>query len=209
MNRPEFVFFDLGRVLLEFDHEIACQQMSEVAGVTVDDVRQQVFESGLELRYERGELSTDDFYDHFCRTTASQPDREQLLSAAGAIFTPNEPVMRIVAELQHQLPLGILSNTCEAHWDFATTAFPLLAAAFQTHVLSYQVQSLKPEPAIYQAAQAAAGVPPSSIFFVDDIADNVQGARQCGWDAVLYTSPNELRRELSNRSLVRPRHPER
>ena len=60
-----FLYFDLGNVLLRFDHEIACQQMAKVAAVSADRVREIVFESGLELQYERGELSTDEFYEEF------------------------------------------------------------------------------------------------------------------------------------------------
>ena len=31
---PKFIYFDLGNVLLRFDHELACRQMAAVAGTT-------------------------------------------------------------------------------------------------------------------------------------------------------------------------------
>jgi putative hydrolase of the HAD superfamily len=35
-----------------------------------------------------------------------------------------------------------------------------------------------------------------SILFVDDKAENVDGARMCGWRAMLYRGPESLARAL-------------
>ncbi len=42
---------------------------------------------------------------------------------------------------------------------------------------------MKPDPRIYAAAEAAAGVAPSRILFLDDRAENVQAAIDRGWQA--------------------------
>ena len=202
MTACAFAFFDLGRVLLAFDHELACLQIAEVASLDPNTVRRVVFESGLELKYERGELTTAEFYEHFCRETSTTPDRQRLVAAAGNIFSPNEPVLQIAREVSAKLPLGVLSNTCEAHWDDACMRFPLLGEVFTHHVLSYEVRSLKPEPEIYAAAEAVANVPPEAIFFVDDMPENVAGARRRGWDAVQFSSPAQLRLDLEARALL-------
>jgi putative hydrolase of the HAD superfamily len=36
-----------------------------------------------------------------------------------------------------------------------------------------------------------------SILFVDDSAENVDGARMCGWRAMLYRGPESLARTLA------------
>ena len=50
-----FIYFDMGNVLLLFDHALGCRHMAEVAGVPAEDVRRVLFDTGLELRYEAGE----------------------------------------------------------------------------------------------------------------------------------------------------------
>ena len=35
----KFLYFDLGKVILEFSHERMCAQMAEAAGTTVENVR--------------------------------------------------------------------------------------------------------------------------------------------------------------------------
>lgn len=198
-----FAYFDLGNVLLAFDHGLACRQMAAVSGVAEQRVRELVFESGLELAYERGDLSTDEFYRRFCDETGAAPDRCALLRAASDIFTRIDATAELVRRLRAQgRPVGLLSNTCEAHWEFVRESFPELPALFDVLVLSYEVRALKPEPEIYRRAASAAGATAESLFFVDDRAENVAAAREAGWDAVAFTDPRALESALRERTLL-------
>ena len=200
---PQFFYFDMGNVLLHFDHGIACRQMAAVAGVSADLVRRIVFADpgGLQWRYERGEISTAQFYDDFCSQTATRPDDGDLLHAASAIFALNAQIVPIVAQLRAAgQRLGVLSNTCEAHWQYVTDGrFALLRDFFDVYALSHKIGAMKPDRAVYARAAELAGVPPGRIFFCDDRAENVSAAQQAGFDAVLYTSPADLAQELRRR----------
>ncbi len=68
-----FLYFDLGNVLLKFDHRLASRQMGEVAGVPADVVWEVVFAGDLEQRYESGEIGDREFYEIFCQQTSSRP----------------------------------------------------------------------------------------------------------------------------------------
>ena len=46
----------------------------------------------------------------------------------------------------------------------------------------------KPDPAIYALAQRRLGVEPHEVVFLDDVAANVDAAREAGWHAVLHVS---------------------
>jgi HAD superfamily hydrolase (TIGR01509 family) len=50
-------------------------------------------------------------------------------------------------------------------------------------VLSFQVNSMKPDDQIYRAAELVASVPADRILFLDDKAENVQAAKMRGWQA--------------------------
>lgn len=199
----QFFYFDLGNVLLRFDHEQAARQMAEVAGVTPELVKKVVFGSDLEWRYEAGDISTDEFYDIFCRETDSTPQREPLYRAAADIFELNVPVVPIVAGLRSVgARLGILSNTNEVHWKFvAGGRYRILNGHFEKIALSYEIQSMKPDAAIYRAAVELTGVAPNEVFFVDDRAENVAGAREFGIDAVQFTTAHQLVRDLRERGV--------
>ncbi len=203
MKKPEFLYFDLGNVLLLFDHSIACRGIAKLTGVSEDEVRRIIFDEGLEHRYERGDVTSEEFYEHLCAATGCRPDAEAVYRAASDIFTVHEPVRPIVEHLHARgWPLGILSNTCECHWQFCLDRWPFLREQFGVHALSFELNRMKPEPEIYERAARLAGVPPEAIFFTDDRPENVEGAREAGFDAVLFESPQSLYRELVERGVL-------
>jgi putative hydrolase of the HAD superfamily len=200
---PRFLYFDLGNVLLRFDHRVACRQMAAVAGIAPELVWQVSFQGDLFERYERGDVTNDQYYGIFCEQTRSTPDRDELLLAASDIFHLNPPVVALVAQLKSAgQRLGILSNTNDAHWRLVSDGrFAVLAGGWEQLALSFRLGAMKPEPAIYRAAAELAQVAPEEIFFVDDRSENVAGARQAGFDAVPFTTAAELTRDLLRRGV--------
>lgn len=202
MSSPRFLYFDLGNVLVTFDVGVMCRQMAEVAGTTPQQVMEAVLDGGLQHRYELGRITTRQFYEGFCRATGTAPDFDALVQAASDIFHLRPSLVPIVAHLHHAgYRLGVLSNTCEAHWEHCRRRFAILDALFEVHALSYRIGAAKPDAAIFHAAAELAGVEPAEIFFTDDLPGHVAGARSAGLDAVQFTSVPELVEELRKRSL--------
>ncbi len=203
-----FWYFDLGNVLLLFDHHRACRQLAQVfhqAGAATDAeaIWQLLFASGLERQYEMGQISTAELYERLCSSLNARPPLEQLLEAASDIFQPNHSVIALARRLHQQgHRTGVLSNTNDAHWRWVQRRFPHLPGYFQRHVLSFRAGALKPQEAIFHLAIRQAEVPAEEIFFVDDTPANVAAARALGIDAVLYQSAEALAEELRRRMEV-------
>lgn len=199
----EFFYFDLGKVLLEFDHQLACEQLAIVLGTTAEAVRADVFHSGQQWKYERGEITTLELHRWLCDRYRAEATIEDVVRAAGDIFEPMEDTIALAARLAsagHRL--GILSNTCDCHWEHCLAKpFPFLQQLFPVHALSFRLGHMKPDPEIYTAAAQLCGVAPQKIFFVDDRADNVEGARRAGYDAVQFHSADQLHNELRKREV--------
>ncbi len=209
--KPKFIYFDLGNVLLTFDYKIACRQMAEVSHIEPEQVQEIIFDSDLQLRYESGQLSGPEFYEIFCREAqeyrddspdAPAPDYTALRWAGSAMFELNSPIIPIVAHLKSaRLRLGILSNTCEAHWEYCMGKYVILDELFGVYVLSYEVGAVKPDAKIYRVAAERASVAPEEIFFTDDRPEHVAGARAAGFDAVQFTSARNLADALRERGV--------
>lgn len=201
-----FIFFDMGNVLLNFDHQVAWQQMARLCKIDPDVVRETVFEAPMQLRYERGELSSQEFYEAFCQQLQVQPDYQLLMKAASDIFQPADDVIQIAVGLKAAgCQLGLLSNTCEAHWEWIQTlGFRWLEACFENFVLSYQVHCLKPDPEIYVIAGREARRPPAELLLIDDRHENVVAAREAGWDAIHFTGVVDLVEQLQLRQVIDP-----
>ena len=74
-----------------------------------------------------------------------------------------------------------------------------LGAHFDEIIYSAALGVCKPERVFYTNAQVRMGVTAGqSILFVDDRAANVDGARMCGWRAMLYRGPESLNRALAS-----------
>jgi FMN phosphatase YigB (HAD superfamily) len=207
------LYFDLGKVIVEFSHQRMCAQMAEVAGITPEAVWDALFGKTDDLaalvRYETGQISTDEFFDHFCAAAGVTPDRKRLADAVCDIFAPIEPMWELVRRLAAAgNRMAILSNTNSVQWDYITDGrFPVVAmgspaSAFDWAILSFEARAMKPEAAIYEAAIARAGVNADEVFFTDDREENVAGARAVGIDAVLFTGAEDLERALRERGVA-------
>jgi putative hydrolase of the HAD superfamily len=200
---PRFLYFDLGNVLLYFSHARMCRQMAQVAAVDETLVRHVLFDTGLEIEYERGDVSTPEFYARFCHAIGRHPPMEDLAMAANDIFEVNVGMKGLLAALHgagHRL--GLLSNTSELHFGyFADGRYSQIPDIFEQLALSFRVGAVKPEARIYEAAAELAGVAPGEIFFTDDVLANVDGAREAGFDAVQYQSTSLLAEQLRQRGV--------
>ncbi|MES2121531.1 MAG: HAD family phosphatase [Chlamydiota bacterium] len=194
------IFFDLGNVILFFDHGKMVQQVSEYCQTDATLIQNAVHEFGD--AYERGHLDTAAIHQKL--TTLSQKEIElaPLMDAVGDIFVPNMDVVDIAMELKkkgHRLYL--LSNTCDAHFQFAWKKYPFLHA-FDGHILSYEVNARKPEIKIYEKALEIARCQKEECFYTDDIPEFIAAAQSFGIDAELYTTPEALTKHLVSRGLI-------
>jgi len=201
--RPEFVYLDMGNVIVSFDRDRAFQQMAAVSGGDAEAIRAAVMEGGLHEASERGEIDWPEFHTEFSRRTGTTSDAAALARAASDMFSLKIDMLPVIAGLERTgCGLGILSNTCGPHWEHLLAArYSVLPGHFREIVLSHEVRAVKPEPIIYRLAAERAGVPPERIFFADDIPAHVEAARAAGWQAEVFTSAVGLIDALDRRGL--------
>jgi len=197
--RIKFVFFDMGKVLLDFEHQRLTDQVAALTGKPPMEMEAILFQPphDLENRYERGELNSDEFHRSLCEVVGGQVEKDALMVAVADIFWLNTSIVHVLAQLRGvNFPIAILSNTCEAHWEFAKANFAAIDQMFDERVLSYEENSMKPDGKIYQSAIAMAkrlvGCETGEIFFVDDKQENVDAAIAAGMQAELYVSARKL-----------------
>jgi HAD superfamily hydrolase (TIGR01509 family) len=61
---------------------------------------------------------------------------------------------------------------------------------------------MKPSPAIYLAAARRVKTPPQNCLYIDDLEDNVQGARVVGMTAVRFENVPQLKMILNELKLL-------
>jgi putative hydrolase of the HAD superfamily len=201
--RPEFVYLDMGNVIVSFDRDRAFRQMAEVSGVDPATIRAVVLEGGLHDRIERGEIGWPEFHDEFSQRTGTRSDAAALARAASDMFALKIDMLPVIAGLERTgCGFGILSNTCGPHWEhLLEQRYSVLPGNFREIILSHEVRATKPGADIYLLGTERAGVPPDRIFFCDDIPAHVEAARAAGWQAEVFTSAAGLIDALDRRGL--------
>jgi putative hydrolase of the HAD superfamily len=193
------VFFDLGNVLVFFSHEKMFAQVGNLANIPVHKVKEIFAKEKIMARYEQGLMESQEVYETLRSHSSQRFSFEELMHHAADIFTPNFGVWEIVKALKDSKKrLVLISNTSECHYNFIRSHYPILDL-FDAKILSFEVQSMKPEPLIYQKALGQAKAEPKECFFTDDIPEYVEGARKAGLDSEIFTDTSSLRSQLSLR----------
>jgi putative hydrolase of the HAD superfamily len=195
------VIFDFGGVIHSFDFGMFFRSLAGRADRTFGEMSSLVAGSGLPRRYESGEISSREFFHEMGSLIGLRVSEEEFVSAFVAIFSPIEPTIRLIRGLSQSYRLGLLSNTNEWHFEHhirTVDVFPL----FDAVTLSYQVRAMKPAEGIYRDSLRKIGLPPEECVFVDDLEENVAGARRMNMHAIHYTGHERLISSLTELGVV-------
>lgn len=161
--------------------------------------------------YERGELSTEEYFEQVCKKYEHKPSIEEFTDAINDIFWTNDLILPIVRKLAKlNFPRGIVSNTNPSHWSYIENAFPRIWNAFEDHKLaSFNVGTLKPFPEIFEAAyrdakRSIADLKPDEILFIDDTQANIEGAAKFGFQTIHYVNFDQFLTEYKKTDLPVP-----
>jgi HAD superfamily hydrolase (TIGR01509 family) len=195
------ITFDLGNVLVKVDHLRFCRRLAALAALSPQEVFAQVFGSSLEPGYDTGRISSREFYERVSAHFGVALPYSEFCDLWCDIFDPMDGMNELVQHLASRFPLYLLSNTNSLHFDYIQARFAAILQPFRAFVLSYQVRSRKPEPAIYQSLIRRVGRPPQEILFLDDKESFVEAARGQELAAWQFRSPQEMRQELARHHL--------
>ncbi len=193
--------FDMGNVLTRFSHDTMCLQIGQLCGLTGEATRQLLIDSGLQWEFERGRISEEAFRSQLSGLVGHPLNLDELRRASSDIFDPIIEMQPILHGLKGQgYRLVLLSNTTVTHFNWIKTRFDFLKP-FDHFVVSYEAGAMKPDPPIYEAALANIHCDPQEAFYTDDIPEYVAKGREYGFQAEVFTGPEELLRQLAERGI--------
>ncbi len=196
MTAIKHIVFDIGRVLLHWDPELA------YLDIIPDTERRRWFldtvcNGAWNAEQDRGR---------------SWADAENLLIAE---FPEEEKLIRAYRERWHDMvphayddvvsifnrliddghDVTMLTNFNNETFAEVRTRFPFLNRPRGVTV-SAEVRLMKPEPEIYAHHEESLALDPAAILFTDDSAANVAAAQAAGWNAVLFRDADGLKADL-------------
>lgn len=180
------IVLDLGGVLVRSDQVMAA--VAERLGVSTpaleevyDEPREAFDLGGPDLDYWRAvgdrldvTVTPDDARD----LTAIDATKWADLSSGSAAFLAALAGQRTA--VLSNAPAHLARTVRDADWS----------RGFEALVFSAEVGMVKPDPAIYAAADRAYGTAPDECVFFDDRPRNVEAARTHGWAAHVWAGPD-------------------
>ncbi len=198
----EAIFFDLGGVVVYFNHYQIAEKLLLKADKLDGLEPQKMFvllihpNEGLCCAFDTGKISPEVLYDSICKKFELSLPFESFVKIWSEIFTENQEITQVINALAGHFRLFLISNTDPLHFQYILKRFPVMKL-FEAWTLSYEVGLRKPDEKIYQEALSRAGVDPHRSVFIDDVRENVEVSKKIGMQGIHFTAANLLQKELS------------
>jgi glucose-1-phosphatase len=198
-SRIQAIVTDLGQVLLRFDTAPCWEKI--LAACEHPEARAQFHEVYLAAGLGCGRTPAEEFFARAAAAMRMRMTYDEFCVAWSDMFREDQEVIDLIlkAPVQHRI---VLSNTNAIHWDWIQKRYRATLAPFDRCLASHECGVEKPDPEIYRIAMQHTGLPAAAHLFIDDLIENIEGARAVGMDAVLHTDAASLREEFRRRGLL-------
>ena len=144
-------------------------------------------------RAANGEMSRESYIDHVSRLL--QKPAEKVIAEFFSDHDRNKEALAYIGSLRPAYKTILLSNAAP---DMVESRFTHeeLWQYFDDVILSYQIQTSKPDPAIYRWACERIGVQPHEAIAVDDDQSNSDAAAAVGLHAVMFRSLDQAKADI-------------
>ena len=193
MKKITTIIFDIGNVLVDFAWK------EYIAGFGYgEEVNGRVAKASVLSpdwnEYDLGLLSEEEILD---RLAANDPEVEDktrtIFSSLKGLLKQTGYAKSWIRELKDRgyrvLYLSNFSQKADRECADEMDFIPLTDGG----ILSYKVKMTKPDHRIYKLLADTYGLEPSECLFFDDTEANVRAARECGFNAEVFTSYEEAR----------------
>jgi putative hydrolase of the HAD superfamily len=203
--RIDLVLFDLDHVLSDYDRSVRLGVLARATGRPPLEVQAALFGSGLEDASDEGRYTPQAHAARLSMLLGAPVTVADCLRARAAAMQVDRGVLALIAQLHPQLRRAVLTNNGALVTEHLARLCPPLATVFDpAHVLgSGHFGIRKPAPEVYRRCVARLGVAAGATLFIDDKAENVEGARAAGLHALHFTGATALRDAFSQYGLLR------
>ena len=186
------IMFDLGGVIIDLDYQQTAIPLAKMAGKSVDQLGDLLETSDILKLFEVGAISEQKFREEVCSLLGISCEPKVFDQIWNALLGEIS-IKRMKALKKINIPKLILSNTNPIHERTFNGilkdqhGYASLNEVVDKVYFSHEVKMRKPNADIYEMVLNDQKICPEEILFIDDRADNIQGAK----DAGIHTFQNQ------------------
>ena len=180
--------FDMDDVLYDYDWRARMAGMTELTGLTLDELRERWWHDAGEWAGEAGVFETPEAYlNAFSAAIGVEVDEGEWVRVRGAAMEVRPEAIAAVRRASTLGKITLLTNNNALTARHLRTLAPELIELFGDHMLtSSHYRARKPDPIVFERVLAAYDTRAADAFFADDMPENVEGARSVGITAYHY-----------------------
>lgn len=202
VKKVDTIIFDLGRVLIGIGPlGEKFTRLMLAMGIPPEQAFHKFWYAPEVRNHMTGELDSREFYRLTDERFRHGFSFDEFVDAWTDIFQPIPEMEKLFGEMAKHHRIGILSDTDPLHWAHIKRIMPWLDIV-ERPTLSFEVGRLKPHPDMFATAAKNSGRDMDKCLFIDDLTENVDGARYCGMPALRFTGVDKLRKNLAELRLL-------
>ncbi len=192
------IFFDFDGVLTKDKKGSinVCNNLAELTGIPFRELIDAY--NYKKQEYNRGTISKEEFWVHFCNRLGKKLDIG-LLDDAFTKINVNWPVFNLSQELREKYKIGIISNNPRERFEQNSRDMQL-ERKFDGLFISFMFKSLKPDRRIFERATEEFGCRADECVFIDNNREKLGVPREMGFHTIYFDEEKNdiegLEREL-------------
>jgi FMN phosphatase YigB (HAD superfamily) len=192
-GRIRSVVFDIGQVFVRLRPAPLFALLSQ-HGYEPDDLERVAHRIGI-VDHETGRLDGAGLLANVASLAPRPPDPAAVRRAWLDMFEPEPRMFALAARLRATHGVFLLSNVGDLHWAHLQERYRIHEVGHDA-LASFLEGCMKPDPAIYLAAERRFGLDPARTAFIDDRRPNIVAAQARGWQAVHHEDVDTTFRAL-------------
>ena len=187
--------FDLGGVIVRHDNELLFRRLAQncAASEAIDRIRTECADS----RYNSGALTIDSLHVKLVRELGYGLAWDDFVTVWCSHLGIDDDMLALVQRLAISHRVILFSNTNPIHWNHLEKLSDGALSQFEAY-LSYEIGLTKPAVEAFRFFARSAGIDPARALFIDDLPENVEGARRAGFQAEVFLDKAALEGLLTN-----------
>lgn len=202
MKNYKAIIFDLGNVVFHCSFEPTFNYWSDISSQDKEVLKRKFDVSEFHERFEKSLISPFQFRKNISQLLNYNLTVGEFEHGWNAIYGDIiDGLDNLLIGLKKQYRIIALTNTNETHSKFWKVKYKSTLALFEKVFSSHEMKFRKPEFGAYYICLDYLALTPNKVLFLDDKAENIEGARRVGIDSVLITSFNQMVNDLTKKGI--------
>ncbi len=189
------IIFDIGNVLIDFRWRAYLEDCGYSEEV-IHKISKATVLNELWSKWDRGDID-EEMVEQCC---IQEPEVEKEIRRFFADLLQVVKEFDYSADLLRQLKergyqVYLLSNFAKSHFELDREYFQFMKYV-DGGIISYEINRIKPEPEIYEALIHKYRINPANAVFLDDLPQNLEGAKPFGFHTIQVKSFEQMKEDL-------------